>query len=823
MRSALAGEAVSFEAQFKTLQGETVYWQVNFIPDIDEQQRVLGFFNITHDLTPGKRAEAKLRENEARTQLLLEAANVGLWDWNPTTGGLYFSAEWKRQIGYADHELPDRFEEWEERLHPSDRARILAAVSDFIEGRRSEYSEEFRFRHRDGSYRWILTQANLIYTAQGKTERMMGGNIDITARKLAESRLRESEEKFRALFDNASDAIFLTEGDQVIDCNARTLEMFGCSRDEIVGHLPYRLSPVFQPNGRKSYELASEQVADTLAGRPQFFEWMHQRLDGTLFPVEVSLSAVKLGERLLLQAIVRDITARKLTEDKLRESDLSLRAVSQGVILTGPDQNIRWVNEAFTTITGYQLNEVIGRNSRLLQGPLTDPKVVQEIRQALERAEAFSGEILNYRKDGTPHWNDLSISPGRDEQGRLSCFVGIMRDVTERKQAHQEREQLDRKMQEAQKLESLGVLAGGIAHDFNNLLTSILGNTNLLDVELPPGSPLREYTAQIAQTSQRAAGLCQQMLAYSGRGRFVVERLELSRLVVETTQLLQLSISKKVTLSLQLEEGLPAMEADTSQLHQVLMNMVINASEAIGDQGGVITIFTGLTTVESSYFKDALGAPDLPAGEYLFLEVADDGCGMSAETQRKIFDPFFTTKFTGRGLGLAAVLGIVRGHKGALTVRSVLGKGTSFRLLFPLASRLKEAEAKQSIDHTANEQGTILVVDDDESLRRTITRILRHFSFTSVVASDGREAMALFGADPGRFALVLLDLTMPNMDGLETFTALQQVSPGVRVVLMSGYNQQESMGRFSGNKPVGFLQKPFSLSALQQMIQRVLG
>jgi CheY-like chemotaxis protein len=322
----------------------------------------------------------------------------------------------------------------------------------------------------------------------------------------------------------------------------------------------------------------------------------------------------------------------------------------------------------------------------------------------------------------------------------------------------------------------------------------------------------------------RAADLCKQMLAYSGRGRFDVRKLDLGLFVEQTAQILQISISKKCVLRFDLKPDLPPIEVDATQIQQVIMNLVINASEAIGDRNGVISISTGLIRVDRAYLAATLIDSDLPEGEYIFLEVSDTGSGMSPEVRERIFDPFFTTKFTGRGLGLAAVLGIVRGHKGALKVYSELGRGTTFKLLFPAAAGASETIVGPDENLPAwRGSGTVLVVDDESRMRQTVDRMMRRLGFDTVLVCNGREAVDGFRVDPDRFELVLLDLTMPDMDGEQTFTELRRIRSDVRVILMSGFNAQEAMLRFPGKGLASFLQKPFTIDSLRSVLQSVLG
>jgi two-component system cell cycle sensor histidine kinase/response regulator CckA len=377
-------------------------------------------------------------------------------------------------------------------------------------------------------------------------------------------------------------------------------------------------------------------------------------------------------------------------------------------------------------------------------------------------------------------------------------------------------------VQQAQKLESLGVLAGGIAHDFNNLLTAILGHANLALMDLAPEAPARDSLREIEKASARSAELCRQMLAYAGKGRFVVEAINLSRLIEELAHLLNVSISKKVLLRCQLAEELPTIDADPAQMRQVVMNLVINAAEAIGDVEGVIALSTGVMQCDEVYLRGG-GLIEPPApGRYVYLEVTDTGCGMDAETQARIFDPFFTTKFAGRGLGLAAVLGIVRTHRGMLKVESERGRGTTFRILFPASAKTAAPAALGGTRPPWRGTGTILLVDDEEPVRVVGTRMLQRCGFTVLTAADGREAVELFRAHRAEIACVLLDLTMPRMDGEETYRELRRLQPDVRVVLASGYSDQEISRRFRGAALAGFIEKPYRVGTLSAKLHEAL-
>jgi PAS domain S-box-containing protein len=397
-------------------------------------------------------------------------------------------------------------------------------------------------------------------------------------------------------------------------------------------------------------------------------------------------------------------------------------------------------------------------------------------------------------------------------------------DITARKAAEEQRLQLEQQMQQTQKLESLGVLAGGIAHDFNNLLTIILGNASLALDELPSMSPARDSLWAIEKTALRAAELCRQMLAYSGQGRFIIETLRLNELVREMASLFKASLSKKVLLNLNLVDDLPSLRGDPSQIRQVVMNLMINAAEALGDRSGIVTISTGVMECRPDDLTGAYREERLAEGVYVWLEVSDTGCGMDPETRRRIFEPFFTTKFTGRGLGLSAVLGIVRGHQGALQVTSALGRGTTFKVLFPAAPPVGPQSALPTGAPLGAWQGRgmVLLVDDEDSVRTLGARMLERIGFQALVASDSQEALELYQVRRGEIVLVLLDVTMPDMDGEETLRQLQRLDAQVRVVMTSSYTEAEMAPRFTGPRRCGFLQKPYTLEALTQCLRKAL-
>jgi signal transduction histidine kinase/ActR/RegA family two-component response regulator len=423
---------------------------------------------------------------------------------------------------------------------------------------------------------------------------------------------------------------------------------------------------------------------------------------------------------------------------------------------------------------------------------------------------------------------DVALVAERDRAEEAADQTrGLLEETRQAKEAVEresaERRRLEAQLQRTQKLESLGVLSGGIAHDFNNLLTGILGNADAAFRTLPEGSRERDLLEQVTTAAQAAADLTGQLLAYSGRGTFQMEPLDLSGLVEEMGRLLGSSISKKTRLVYELSRELPFVDSDPTQIRQVVMNLITNASEAIGDAPGEVTLRTGSMHIGRAKLAQSYTHDDLPPGEYVFVEVADSGCGMNEETLQKIFDPFFTTKFTGRGLGLAALLGIVRRHRGTIFVSSQPGSGTSFRVLLPAG---RPARTETEVDEEATDDwsasGRALVIDDEAGIRRFARLLLEETGFDVELAADGDEAMEHLAGGSGFPDLILLDLTMPRRSGIEVLGEVRRTNAEVPVVLMSGFTESEVASVLESDPRTHFLQKPFTSETLQKVVRTAL-
>jgi PAS domain S-box-containing protein len=486
---------------------------------------------------------------------------------------------------------------------------------------------------------------------------------------------------------------------------------------------------------------------------------------------------------------------------------------------------IRWSRRA-EQIFGWSAAEILGREFGSWPWVHTDDlervsAVASRLLSGQERAQVNRNR--NYTKDGRTLHIDWYNSALHDERGRLVSILTFAHDVTELHEGEVSRRRLEAKMQEVQRLESLGVLAGGVAHDFNNLLTGILGNASIARQLLTAPGEVGECLHEIEKAAQRAADLCRQMLAYSGRGRFFLSAVDLGRVAAEAAALVRLSADRRIDLVVQPAPGLPTVEADAAQMKQVMVNLLTNAVEAIGDRPGQVTLRTHRLRGGEDHFRDAALVPPQPAGDFLCIEVSDTGAGIPAADLPRIFDPFFTTKFTGRGLGLAAVHGILRGHRGGIRVYSTSGSGTVVRCYLPLAPRPPAPATPTGPAPPPSSARYVLLIDDQDAVRSVARRALERLGYRVVEARDGAEGLARFRAAAAPWAAVLLDNTMPVRDGLETFQELHRLAPGLRVILMTGFGEAETRTRFAALPVTAILTKPFSPDRLFELLSFHLG
>jgi two-component system cell cycle sensor histidine kinase/response regulator CckA len=782
-------------------------------------RQVLGALS---DITTRDQAEKSLRQSEQRfAQFMLHLPGLA---WIKDANGRYvyandaavkvFRMSREQFYGKTDDEVfpPETAAQFKE----SDRQALISES-----GMQAIESLEFD----DGLIHHVIASKFALPFSNGQPTTVGGIAIDITERRRAEETLRESEERFRALVEHGFEGINIVDSQgTLIYAGPGNKSVLGYSAEEVKGRSTFE---TIHPDDLPKAHTAWHQI---LQNPEQIFQpaLRLRHKDGSWHWMEVS--ACNLLHHPAVGGIVvnwRDITQRKLAEDKLQESEERKAAIFESALdaLITIDQEgkvVEW-NPAAERIFGYTSQQAIGREMAELVIP---PQSREAHRQGMEEFRGTGEgtvlrklvELTALRADGTAFPAEIYITPIRTQS---PSFSGFIRDITDRKLAEEERRKLEAQILHGQKLESLGVLAGGIAHDFNNLLTVMLGNASLALMHTSEESPACSMLREIEHAAERAADLTKQMLAYSGKGKFEIQALRLDALVQEMATLLKTVVSKKATIVLDLAAA--TVEGDPTQIRQVVMNLIINASDALEDNVGSIQIRTGTVQANTDDLLSPYLPEMLPAGVYAYLEIEDAGQGMTKETQARIFDPFFTTKFTGRGLGLAAVLGIVRAHRGTIKVASTPGQGTLFKLLFPCAVNVPQERSDIESEMVSRPgHGTVLVIDDERIINVFVERALASAGYQVLAAEDGLEGLKMLREYSQEIVAILLDLTMPRMDGLEVMRELRHLAPDIPVLVMSGYSEQEVSIRCEGTGVRGFIKKPFTTQALVTAISGIL-
>jgi PAS domain S-box-containing protein len=781
------------------------------------------FESLQRELAERRQVEATLRLHDraiaaSRNGILITDAR------QPDHPIIYCNPAFTTLTGYPAEAILGRNSRF---LQGSETDRATVALLHNVIATGEPVQAVIRNYRRDGTPFWNELAIAPVHDEAGQLTHFVGIQTDVTARVEATEALRASEERFARAFAASPVALSistLAEG-RLLEANHSFVELSGFAREKLIGQSIHDLAIWDERTDRELLvRLLGEQP--TIRDLEIRFRTKHGGIRTGL----VAATTIELGGERCLLIQMQDITAWKATETALRASEARFRSLAQSApdciyVLDMATRDLIYCNRE--SLLGYSM-AVLRQPGGLFAHIHTDDKAALFSHWGtLISAPDDANYVIEYRMrraDGAWEWlQNRGVVLSRDDTGQPSQLMVSISIITGRKQAEEERRALDRAMLETQKLESLGVLAGGIAHDFNNMLVSILGNAELALLDLPAQHPATPSVTQLQIAARRAAELTGQLLAYSGRGRFVVGPLDLAQLVHEMTALVRASIPRTVTLDYHLAAGLPPVEGDATQLRQVVMNLVINAAEAVGSAGSV-SVRLQQRAVDPSFFATCVLGTDAAPGQYLVLEVTDTGSGMDEVTMRRIFEPFFTTKFTGRGLGMAAVQGIVRAHHGAIHIASMLQRGTTITILLPVAATqliaLSSPPATQLLaaDDTPH---TILVVDDEPGVREVTARMLERLGYHVVTAEDGTAGLAMLEREP-TITGVLLDLTMPDLSGEETFQRLRQQRPELPVVVVSGYSEQEVRGRLSGAERIGVLQKPFTPTTLRQALTGLL-
>ena len=651
---------------------------------------------------------------------------------------------------------------------------------------------------------------------------------EISALRVEHDRNEEPEEWFRTVAENSPSMIFINQGGHIVYANPRSAELLGYTVAELIGaEFDFRRLVAAENQASVRAAFAEHQAGRDVAP----YEYTVISRDGRRIEAMNATRLINYRGQPAILGVVTDISDLVAIRRALQESERLYRTVLDtcldAVAFVALDGSYLMANRAAAEMQGFDsVAELLASDVNVFASVRAEERGDRALGRMNELLSAGSVRDLEYTtvdRHGDEHPRSVNASLVTDEAGNARGFISISRDITARKRAEEERLELERRVLHAQKLESLGLLAGGIAHDFNNLLTGIMGNASLAMHRLAGDHPVRQQLERIEIGSRRAVELTSQMLAYAGKGNFDIGAVDLGRLVAEMSQLFDASVPKKVGLVYRIDADLPAILGDSAQLQQLVMNLITNAAEAIGDEVvGAITVCGSLCSAsDAGEILRRDGA--VGDGRWICVEVADTGCGMDADTRARIFDPFFTTKFAGRGLGLAAVLGIVRAHCGDISVTSAPGEGSIFRLIFPATDEVVELGAE---DETGALElvgsGRILVVDDEDMVREVAGEMLAFMGFAVTTAATGRQAIELFAEHQEEVVAVLLDLTMPELSGEEVLKAIHAIRK-VPVVLSSGYDEDEVSRRVGGLGAAGFIHKPYQLRQLARVLKNAIG
>ncbi|MBI5388367.1 MAG: PAS domain S-box protein [Verrucomicrobia bacterium] len=779
----------------------------------DDQGTFVRTHCVLHDITDRKRAAAALNEQRERLERASVAGRVALWEWDLASGTLDWSSLVDAMLGFAPGALPRTIQGWKDLIHPDDSARIADAVQRHLDTD-APYDTAYRVRRANGSYVWWHDVGCAARDDTGRAVRMAGACVDITERKQAEEALRTSE----ARLHEAQRIALIGSWELEIPTNRLiwSEEIF-----RIFEMSPWTSAASYQafldavhPDDRDAVHRAYAQsvkdrtpydIIHRLLMPDGRVKYVHERCETCYDPD---------GRPLRSTGTVQDITERRQAEEAHLRLAKAVEQAAESIVITDVQGTILYVNPAFERTTGYSRQEALGHNPRLLQSGRHDRGFYDQMWNALNRGEVWHGHFINRRKDGSLYEEDASISPIRNGCNRIVNFVAVKRDVT--------REMLlEAQLRQAQKMEAVGQLAGGVAHDFNNILAAILMHLSLLQDESDLTPEMRASLKELEAGASRAASLTRQLLMFSRRQIMQPKALDLNDLLDDLLKMLRRLLGENIDVVCQGKAETLWIEADPGMIEQVVMNLCVNARDAMPG-GGRLTIDTLAVEVDP---EAAQANAEARPGRFVCLSVADTGTGMNEATLKRIFEPFFTTKEPGHGtgLGLATVYGIVKQHQRWIEVKSQVGVGSVFRVFLPAR---KEAPPPKPVVASApipRGRETVLVVEDDDALRRIAAANLRHFGYRVLEAANGMEAVQRYDQHHGRIDLLLTDMVMPEgMTGLDLAGRLQEINPALKVIISSGYALDTTQSRALADNGITYLTKPYEASTLAATVRQCL-
>ncbi len=749
---------------------------------------------------------------EQRVSLINNLPGVvyrGHRDWSVS----FIGAQVEQVTGYAAEEFLYGVVRWKDLIHPYDLDSLKRTFRETAEAKRTALRVEYRALHKDGSYRWLADRRQFIYDAQGKFRHVDGILLDITDRKRAEdmletTRRKTEEEKAK------TEAIIAAIGDgiSIQDRQFRVLYQNEVHKGMIGDQLGKFCYEAYEKKDR-----VCEGCPVAISYRDGGVHTVEKRVEnekGVMY-IEITASSLKDASGNIVAGIemVRDITARRRMEEDRSRLAMAVEQSAEAIVVTDLEGTILYVNPAFERITGYSREEAVGKNPRFLHSGKHDESFYKKMWDTLARGEVWTGHFVNRKKDGSLYEEDAMISPVRDSSGDVVSYVAVKRDVTRLVS-------LEKQVRTAQKMESVGNLAGGIAHDFNNALTGIVGFGEMVKLRIANDPKALSDLDEVFRCAERASVLTRQLLTFARRQVIDPVNLDLNEVMTGLVKLLRKVTREDVEIKPFPAEYPVMIRADRGQVEQVLMNLCLNARDAM-PEGGRLVIETGTTSLDDGYLKRY---PYMKAGRYAVLSVSDTGTGMDEETRERVFEPFFTTKGPdkGTGLGLAMVYGIVKQHDGFIHVYSEPGKGTTFRVYFPEVDATADAKVIVSQGVASGGSETILLAEDDGSVRNLMEQTLVSYGYKVLIACDGEEALGIFRREGKEIAMAVLDVVMPKKGGKQAYDEMTKTFPGMKVLFLSGYSANAIHDDFVLHPGIPFLQKPFDLPSLARKVREVL-
>jgi two-component system cell cycle sensor histidine kinase/response regulator CckA len=767
---------------------------------------------VARDITARKRAEEAVRKSEAQFRQVWESALDGMRLVDEEGTIITVNDAYCRMMGLEREQLQGKpFNVVYQSDSDMSNGADLERYRQNLAARTVEPRMEAELSLQTGR-RILVDLTNSVLEVPGQPLRLLTIFRDITERREAEKKLRESEEKFRTLSEQSPNMIYIYNGKRIVYVNNKCVELLGYGKEEFYSPR-FDFMTLISP---EYLDLIRVNLRSHLQGRElPPYEYALVTKDGKRIEGIHTTTLIDYeGEQSIL-GLVTDTTEQKRADEELRKLSRAVEQSPASIIITDTGGNIEYVNPKFTQVTGYHPSEVIGQNPRILKSGHTPSREYQQLWETISSGNEWRGEFQNKKKNGELFWESASISPVRDPAGIITHYLAVKEDITERKK-------LEQQLWQAQKMESIGTLAAGIAHDFNNILAIILGYTSLMHRAAGDSPRVATALEAIGKAVERGAGLVRQILTFARKTEFNLEPLDVNVVINELSKMLAETFPKTIPLSLELAENLPVISMDHSQLHQALLNLCVNARDAMRDHGS-LTISSGAISGDdiAARFRNAAG------NHYVVISVSDTGVGMDEATKSRVFDPFFTTKEKGKGtgLGLAVVFGVIQAHQGFIDVESEPGKGTTFRVYLPIPVKaLATAPEVSSVEEEIpGGTETLLVVEDEEMLLELVATLLEQKGYRVLGAADGERAVEVYNRHQNEISLVITDLGLPKLDGWEVFKRVRKINPKVNVFLASGYVDRDLKQEILGSGVKGFLQKPYRPEELLKTVRKALG